>query len=94
MPDDVTKTTANQWNPDDIVIPALLRYARVCYGVAMRRPLTERGRAAATTQAAARQRIDTELIASVGEGDVRRMRRTLAALIDLGSCQEQEQDAA
>jgi DNA-binding MarR family transcriptional regulator len=165
MPDDGTKTTTNQWNPDDVAIPALLRHARVTYGVAMRRALaeagyddiprnglyviggmalnrediplsqlikdlriskqaagqlvdtlvmrgyltrqvddndrrkltvtlTERGRAAATTQAAVRQRIDAELIATVGEDDVRRMRRTLAALIDLGSCQEQEQDAA
>jgi DNA-binding MarR family transcriptional regulator len=165
MPSDVTKDQLNPWNPEDIVIPALLRHARVTYGLAMRRALaatgyddipknglyviggmaldrddiplsqlikelriskqaagqlvdalvmrgylkrqvdeddrrkltvtlTERGRAAAATQAAARHDIDAALIARVGEDDVRRMRRTLAALIDLGSCEEQEQDAA
>jgi DNA-binding MarR family transcriptional regulator len=152
-----------QWNPDAIVIPVLLRHARVTYGLAMRRALaeagyddipknglyviggmaldrddiplsqlirelriskqaagqlvdalvtrgylrrqvdeddrrkltvtlTERGRAAEATQAAARERIDAELIASVGEDDVRCMRRALAALIDLGS-EAQERDA-
>ena len=45
--------------------------------------LTERGQAAAATQAAARQRIDAELLARVGEEDIRRTRRTLAALIDM-----------
>lgn len=165
MPNDAATDAANPWNPDDIVIPALLRHARVTYGLAMRRALaeagyddipknglyviggmafdrddlplsqlirelriskqaagqlvdmlvmrrylkrqvdeddrrkltvtlTERGRAAAATQAAARKRIDAALVAKVGEDDVRRMRRTLGALIDLGSCEEQEQDAA
>jgi DNA-binding MarR family transcriptional regulator len=46
--------------------------------------LTERGRAAAATQAAAREKIDTELLAAVGETDVNRTRRTLAVLIDIG----------
>lgn len=45
--------------------------------------LTERGRAAAEAQAAARMAIDTELAARVGEADVARARRVLAALIDL-----------
>jgi DNA-binding MarR family transcriptional regulator len=45
--------------------------------------LTERGRAAAETQAAARKKVDAELIASVGEEDIRRTRRTLAALVDI-----------
>lgn len=49
--------------------------------------LTERGRAAAATQAAARQRIDAELTARVGAEDVERMRRALAALVDIGQAQ-------
>ncbi|MGA2904641.1 MAG: MarR family transcriptional regulator [Candidatus Korobacteraceae bacterium] len=47
--------------------------------------LTGRGRAAAETQRAAREKIDAELIASVGQDDVLRTRRTLAVLIDIGS---------
>ena len=46
--------------------------------------LTERGRAAAKVQAAAREKIDAQLLARVGQEDVMRTRRTLAALIDLG----------
>jgi len=54
--------------------------------------LTERGRAAAATQAAARARIDAELLACVGQEDVSRTRRTLKALIDLGRQKSPEQD--
>jgi DNA-binding MarR family transcriptional regulator len=46
--------------------------------------LTERGRAAAEVQAAAREKIDAKLLARVGKENVTRTRRTLAALIDLG----------
>jgi DNA-binding MarR family transcriptional regulator len=46
--------------------------------------LTERGRAAAATQAVAREKIDAELLARVGQENISRTRRTLAALIDLG----------
>ena len=46
--------------------------------------LTDRGREAAATQTAAREAVDAELAASVGDDDVARTRRTLAALIDLG----------
>ena len=46
--------------------------------------LTERGRAAAAVQAAARDKIDAELLVRVGQEDVNRTRRTLAALIDMG----------
>jgi DNA-binding MarR family transcriptional regulator len=46
--------------------------------------LTERGQAAASVQMAAREKIDAELIARVGEEDVNRTRRTLAVLIDMG----------
>jgi DNA-binding MarR family transcriptional regulator len=46
--------------------------------------LTARGRAAAAAQAAAREKIDAELIARVGARDVTRTRRTLAALIEIG----------
>lgn len=46
--------------------------------------LTERGRAAAVVQAGARGEIDARLLAQVGQEDVLRTRRTLAALIDLG----------
>jgi len=50
--------------------------------------LTERGRAAAAAQASARERIDAELRARVGEEDIRRTRQTLAALIDIGDQNE------
>lgn len=46
--------------------------------------LTERGRAAAATQAAAREKIDAELLGAVGEADISRTRRTLAVLCDIG----------
>jgi len=46
--------------------------------------LTERGRAAAATQAAAREKVDAELLASVGQNDLNRTRRTLAVLCDIG----------
>lgn len=46
--------------------------------------LTERGVAAAATQAKARELIDAELIARVGQADVNITRRTLAVLIDIG----------
>src|ERR1700684_4443241 len=39
--------------------------------------LTERGKAAAATQKAAREKIDAELLASVGQDDMERARRTL-----------------
>ncbi|HTV85371.1 MAG TPA: MarR family transcriptional regulator [Dyella sp.] len=45
--------------------------------------LTERGRAAAAVQTAAREDIDAALVACVGDHDVAAMRRTLAALIDM-----------
>jgi DNA-binding MarR family transcriptional regulator len=45
--------------------------------------LTERGRAAAETQAAARAKVDAALLARVGETDMAAARRTLAALIDI-----------
>jgi DNA-binding MarR family transcriptional regulator len=50
--------------------------------------LTERGRGAAAVQAAARKTIDDKLIAKVGQEDVARTRRTLAALIDLSIVDE------
>jgi DNA-binding MarR family transcriptional regulator len=46
--------------------------------------LTERGRAAAAIQAAARVKVDSDLLALVGQENVERTRRTLAALIDMG----------
>jgi DNA-binding MarR family transcriptional regulator len=46
--------------------------------------LTERGRAAAAVQAAARQEIDTALEAEVGPDDIASARRVLTALINLG----------
>ena len=45
--------------------------------------LTERGRAAAATQAAAREKVDADLLAKVGAEDVERTRRTLAVLVDM-----------
>jgi DNA-binding MarR family transcriptional regulator len=55
--------------------------------------LTERGRAAAATQAAAREKVDAELLAKVGQEDVERTRRTLAVLVDMihdGECKDEE----
>jgi DNA-binding MarR family transcriptional regulator len=46
--------------------------------------LTERGRAAAATQAVAREKIDAELLARVGQENISHTRQTLAALIDMG----------
>jgi DNA-binding MarR family transcriptional regulator len=46
--------------------------------------LTERGRAAAATQAVARAEIDAKLLACVGPENVNSTRKTLGALIDLG----------
>jgi DNA-binding MarR family transcriptional regulator len=51
--------------------------------------LTDRGRAAAEIQARARDRVDAELVARVGEDAVRAARRSLGVLIDL-----QQTDAA
>jgi len=45
--------------------------------------LTERGRAAAATQAAAREKVDADLLAAVGKEDIDRTRRTLAVLCDM-----------
>jgi DNA-binding MarR family transcriptional regulator len=45
--------------------------------------LTERGRAAALTQSAAREKVDANLLAKVGQEDLERTRRTLAVLIDM-----------
>ncbi len=53
--------------------------------------LTERGRAAAATQAAAREKIDAELLTRVGQENISSTRRTLAALIDMGRQCEPEQ---
>lgn len=47
--------------------------------------LTERGKSAAKTQAAAREKIDAELIRLVGQENINRTRHTLAVLIDMGS---------
>ena len=52
--------------------------------------LTERGRAAAATQAAARERVDAELVVRIGAADVEAMRRGLAGLVDLGHAQDGE----
>jgi DNA-binding MarR family transcriptional regulator len=54
--------------------------------------LTERGKAAAATQKAAREKIDAELLASVGQEDIERTRRTLAVLCDIGRQAEGEPD--
>jgi DNA-binding MarR family transcriptional regulator len=54
--------------------------------------LTERGKAAAATQAAAREKVDAELAASVGQDDVNRTRRTLAVLCDIGRQREGGED--
>ena len=54
--------------------------------------LTKRGRAAASIQAAAREKIDAELISRAGQENILRTRRTLALLIDIGRETAEEQD--
>jgi DNA-binding MarR family transcriptional regulator len=54
--------------------------------------LTERGRAAAAVQAAARSKIDADLLACVSLDDINRTRRTLAVLIDLGGADAEAED--
>ena len=54
--------------------------------------LTKRGRAAASVQAAAREKIDAELISRAGQENVLRARRTLAALVEIGRKTTKEQD--
>jgi DNA-binding MarR family transcriptional regulator len=46
--------------------------------------LTERGRAAADTQTAAREAIDARLVAIAGEENVLRAKQVLAAVIGIG----------
>ena len=80
----ISKQAAGQL-VDALVLRGYLRRAE---DPADRRKLTvtlsERGRAAAAAQAAALEKIDAELVASVGREDVSRTRRTLAVLIDIG----------
>ncbi len=54
--------------------------------------LTERGKAAAATQTEAREKVDAELLASVGQDDINRTRRTLAVLCDIGRQAGGDQD--
>jgi DNA-binding MarR family transcriptional regulator len=54
--------------------------------------LTERGREAAAIQAAAREKVDADLLAAVGPEDVERTRHTLATLIDMGCQSENAQN--
>lgn len=54
--------------------------------------LTERGKAASEVQSAAREKVDADLAAAVGEDDVLRTRRTLAVLIDLGRHAGEDRD--
>jgi DNA-binding MarR family transcriptional regulator len=54
--------------------------------------LTERGREAAAIQAAAREKVDAELLSAVGPEDIERTRRTLVTLIDMGCPSERTQD--
>jgi DNA-binding MarR family transcriptional regulator len=54
--------------------------------------LTKRGQAAAATQASAREKIDIELHTRMGDENVLRLRRTLAALIGIGKEAEPEQE--
>jgi DNA-binding MarR family transcriptional regulator len=54
--------------------------------------LTVRGQAAAAVQRAARETIDAALAESVGQDDVARARRTLAALLKLGHSGDDQDD--
>lgn len=50
--------------------------------------LTARGHAAATAQASASKRIDALLVERVGEANVGKLRRALAALVEIGRHEE------
>lgn len=52
--------------------------------------LTERGRNSAAIQAAAREKIDAELVTRVGQENINSARRTLAALVDMGFERERQ----
>ena len=54
--------------------------------------LTPRGQAAAAAQAVARERIDAELIAQVGERCVGQMRKALSTLCAMGRAEDEESD--
>lgn len=54
--------------------------------------LTERGRDAAAVQGAARDRIDADLHARIGDSGLRSLKRGLAALIEIGR-QDREESA-
>jgi DNA-binding MarR family transcriptional regulator len=54
--------------------------------------LTARGRMAAAAQAAARERIDTELLSRMGAERIRHTRQTLAALIEMRHASDDAQD--
>lgn len=54
--------------------------------------LTERGKAAALTQRAAREKIDAELVRRVGQENVDRTRHTLGVLIDMNCALEMHGD--
>lgn len=54
--------------------------------------LSERGRAAAAAQAAAREKVDAALAVIVGADDIQCTRRALAALIDIGSAWDEQPD--
>ena len=55
--------------------------------------LTARGQAAAEVQAAARAAVDQALAAKVGDEDIARTRRTLAALIEIHRAETETADA-
>jgi DNA-binding MarR family transcriptional regulator len=54
--------------------------------------LTERGQHAAATQTSARKEIDAGLVERVGQENVDRTRRTLAALIEIGPHRDAQSD--
>ena len=54
--------------------------------------LTDRGRAAAATQAAARERVDAQLLAKVGAKCIEHTRLTLAALTEMAGWDETPAD--
>ncbi|MEO6800865.1 MAG: MarR family transcriptional regulator [Rhodanobacter sp.] len=56
--------------------------------------LTDRGREAASVQTDARKKIDADLLAHAGKGNVAITRKTLAALVEIGRRQEDDHDDA
>lgn len=86
----VSKQTAGQLVDTLVLRGYLVRHVDAADRRKLTVSLTERGRAAAETQAAVTKEIDAAWIARIGQKAVHTTRRALAALIDLGHSSAEE----